>query len=145
MKTPKGYKLIPMSEITGEARMIAIAWMECDDKDWIGQKHKLASDIMNYAKKHHEAKLKEGPEPEITDADYLFECIEKAKPNLSKITDVDQEMAEIRGIETITDADIETSAQRYVKKLPQGVNYQRYIGYIYGAKAMRDNEIKHIK
>jgi hypothetical protein len=46
------YKLIPMSEITDEAREIAVAWMECEDKDWIGQKHKLASDIMNYAKKH---------------------------------------------------------------------------------------------
>ena len=45
------YKLIPMSEITDEAREIAVAWMQCDDKDWIGQKHKLASDIMNYAKK----------------------------------------------------------------------------------------------
>lgn len=46
------YKLIPMSEITDEAREIAVAWMECEDKDWIGQKHKLASDIMNYAQKH---------------------------------------------------------------------------------------------
>ena len=48
--TAKNYKLIPMSEITDDAREIAVAWMECDDKDWIGQKHKLASDIMNYAK-----------------------------------------------------------------------------------------------
>ncbi len=47
------YKLIPMSEITDEAREIAVVWMECKDKDWIGQKHKLASDIMNYAKKYH--------------------------------------------------------------------------------------------
>lgn len=47
------YKLIPMSEITDEAREIAVAWMECEDKDWIGQKYKLASDIMNYAKKYH--------------------------------------------------------------------------------------------
>jgi len=52
MKTKEGYDLIPMSEITEEAREIAVAWMECEDKDWIGQKHKLASDIMNYAKKH---------------------------------------------------------------------------------------------
>jgi len=48
----KNYKLIPMSDITDEAREIAVAWMECEDKDWIGQKHKLASDIMNYARKH---------------------------------------------------------------------------------------------
>ena len=47
------YKLIPMSDITDEAREIAVAWMECEDKDWIGQKHKLASDIMNYAKKQN--------------------------------------------------------------------------------------------
>ena len=48
----EGYELIPMSEITDEAREIAVRWMECNDKDWIGQKHKLASDIMNYAKKY---------------------------------------------------------------------------------------------
>lgn len=52
MTAEEGYKLIPMSEITDEAREIAVRWMECDDKDWIGQKHKLASDIMNYAKKY---------------------------------------------------------------------------------------------
>ena len=49
--TTEDYELIPMSEITDEARKIAVAWMECEDKDWIGQKHKLASDIMNYANK----------------------------------------------------------------------------------------------
>jgi hypothetical protein len=54
-----GYELIPMSEITDEAREIAVAWMECEDKDWIGQKHKLASDIMNYAKKFAETENKE--------------------------------------------------------------------------------------
>jgi len=48
----KNYKLIPMFDITDEAREIAVAWMECEDKDWIGQKHKLASDIMNYARKY---------------------------------------------------------------------------------------------
>jgi hypothetical protein len=46
------YKLIPMSEITDEAREISVRWMECEDKHWIGQKHKLASDIMNYAKRY---------------------------------------------------------------------------------------------
>lgn len=51
------YKLIPMSEITDDARKIAVAWMECDDKNWIGQKHKLASDIMNYAENYHKAKI----------------------------------------------------------------------------------------
>lgn len=52
MKT-KEYPLIPMSEITDEAREIAVAWMECEDKNWIGQKHKLASDIMNYARQEN--------------------------------------------------------------------------------------------
>jgi len=56
------YKLIPMSEITDEARDIAVAWMECDDKDWIGQKHKLASDIMNYAKKYNTGLLRQRDE-----------------------------------------------------------------------------------
>lgn len=44
------YPLIPMDQITDEAREMSVAWMECEDKNWIGQKHKLASDIMNYAK-----------------------------------------------------------------------------------------------
>jgi len=48
----KEYQLIPMSEITDEARIIAVRWMECGDRNWIGQKHKLASDIMNYAKRY---------------------------------------------------------------------------------------------
>jgi hypothetical protein len=51
------YKLIPMNEITDEARKIAVAWMECDDKNWIGQKNKLASDIMNYAENYHKNKI----------------------------------------------------------------------------------------
>jgi len=53
-----GYELIPMEKITDEARELAVLWMECDDKNWIGQKHKLASDIMNYAKKYHESEVK---------------------------------------------------------------------------------------
>ena len=51
------YKLIPMSDITDEAREISVRWMECEDKDWIGQKHKLASDIMNYAKRYRRSDL----------------------------------------------------------------------------------------
>jgi hypothetical protein len=50
----KDYPLIPMSLITDEAREIAVRWMECRDRDWIGQKHKLASDIMNYAIHYHQ-------------------------------------------------------------------------------------------
>ena|SRR5688572_12904241 len=48
------YPLIPMSEITDEARIIAVAWMEEDDRTFIANKHKLASDIMNYARRYNE-------------------------------------------------------------------------------------------
>jgi hypothetical protein len=54
------YQLIPMGEITPEARIIAVKW---GDEYFPGialsEKHKLASDIMNYARRHHENKLKE--------------------------------------------------------------------------------------
>lgn len=46
------YKLIPLSEITDEAREIAVMW--CDHlhpHTFIQDKHKLASDIMNYARR----------------------------------------------------------------------------------------------
>lgn len=46
----EGYKLIPMSEITDEARMIAKSWYDgVSEMNDIREKHKLASDIMNYA------------------------------------------------------------------------------------------------
>ena len=49
-ETPK-YKLFPMSEITDESRMIAVSWIENYGTMGfdIENKHKLASDIMNYA------------------------------------------------------------------------------------------------
>jgi hypothetical protein len=49
MKTPE-YELIPMSEIDAEARAIAVAWVEKYGTMGvdIANKHKLASDIMNY-------------------------------------------------------------------------------------------------
>lgn len=47
------YPLIPISDITPEARRIAVQWME-GFEEWmktdVPHKHKLASDIMNYAK-----------------------------------------------------------------------------------------------
>ena len=49
--------LIPMDEITDEAREIAVRWHE-NATDWIGDKHKLASDIMNYARRVQEGKVK---------------------------------------------------------------------------------------
>lgn len=45
------YPIIPMSEIDEEAREIAIRWAGESGMDWIGDKHKLASDIMNYARR----------------------------------------------------------------------------------------------
>lgn len=51
MRDLQEYKLVPFSEITNEARDIATAW--CENYVRMGfdiqQKHKLASDIMNYA------------------------------------------------------------------------------------------------
>ena len=49
------YPLISMSDITDEARLLAIAWHE-NATDWIGDKHKLASDIINYARRHNQNK-----------------------------------------------------------------------------------------
>jgi hypothetical protein len=52
---------------------------------------------------------------------------------------LDKALAEIRGIETLTDSDIEAWAKENKK-------YMTSMGSaILGAKAMRDNEIKHIK
>lgn len=48
------YPLIPMSEIDDEAREIAVRWAENNGYSWIGDKHKLASDIMNYARRKAE-------------------------------------------------------------------------------------------
>ena len=55
------YGLIPIDDITDEARIISVRWHE-NATDWIGDKHKLASDIMNYAKRQiakAEARIKE--------------------------------------------------------------------------------------
>lgn len=51
MKTiDNDYPLIPMKDIDPEARKIAVRWHE-NATNWIGDKHKLASDIMNYARR----------------------------------------------------------------------------------------------
>lgn len=46
------YPLIPITEITDEARKIAVSWVDNYQPQGmdIPNKHKLASDIMNYAK-----------------------------------------------------------------------------------------------
>lgn len=55
------YKLIPMSDITDEARILAVRWVEGYEPEGIinlEQKHKLASDIMNYAEFHAKGFMK---------------------------------------------------------------------------------------
>lgn len=51
------YPLIPLTEITAEAREIAVRWGEFMDDNFIIHKHKLASDIMNYARRYHEREM----------------------------------------------------------------------------------------
>lgn len=53
------YPLIPSSDIESEARMLAVAWVEGYEKMGVielEQKHKLASDFMNYARHKLESK-----------------------------------------------------------------------------------------
>jgi hypothetical protein len=52
--------------------------------------------IFEWFKEQLEAEIEQEP-LSVYDENYLNECIEKATPNLSKITDVDKEIAEIRG------------------------------------------------
>lgn len=60
-KLPNDYKLVPLNEITDEARILAVTWIE-GYEEWmrsdIPHKHKLASDIMNYARRVQEGKVK---------------------------------------------------------------------------------------
>jgi hypothetical protein len=61
LKNLPEYQLIPLSEIEDDARKIAVVWVEeLQDAGGImlQQKHKLASDIMNYAKAYHQAQQK---------------------------------------------------------------------------------------
>jgi hypothetical protein len=48
------YPLIPMMDITDEARLLAVAWVEGYEAQGmdIPGKQKLASDIMNYARRY---------------------------------------------------------------------------------------------
>lgn len=49
----KTYRLIPMSDITDEARELARRWYDgVSELNDIREKHKLASDIMNYSSQH---------------------------------------------------------------------------------------------
>jgi len=48
------YPLIPLSEIDPEARDIAVEWCKYLPGIALQDKHKLASDIMNYAKNKYD-------------------------------------------------------------------------------------------
>lgn len=54
LEMQRDYPLIPMSEITEEARLLAVAWVEGYERQGmdIPGKQKLASDIMNYARRN---------------------------------------------------------------------------------------------
>ena len=59
------YPLIPMNEIDREACEIGIRWACGSGMDWTRDRHKLASDIMNYARRQ-----KVPSETEMTIEDY---------------------------------------------------------------------------
>lgn len=77
------YPLIPMSKVSDEARMIAVAWHE-NATDWIGDKHKLASDIMNYARRSNK-ELVEALEEVVRISDRKHDAWDKAKAALAKV------------------------------------------------------------
>lgn len=56
-KNKNSYPLIPMKDIDPEARKIAVIWHE-NATNFIGDKHKLASDIMNYARRKNKKNKK---------------------------------------------------------------------------------------
>lgn len=55
------YPLIPLMEITDEARLLAVAWVDGYESQGmdIPGKQKLASDIMNYARRYAEGLIKQ--------------------------------------------------------------------------------------
>lgn len=65
MEKKTTYELIPMAEIKDEVRKIAVTWAESNGYDWIGDKHKLASDIQNYAESYAAQALAEREEQTI--------------------------------------------------------------------------------
>ena len=156
----KNYKLIPMFDITDEAREIAVAWMECEDKDWIGQKHKLASDIMNYARKYAAQQpqkveqeddgmfmiTEDGPEDiEQSESKTAIKTAEEILEREFPLAIIDEDewtggvlkiMEEYRQQPEMTDEDIEEWIHNDAHWAKTFIN-----GAIYGAKAHRDKLI----
>lgn len=79
----KDYRLIPMSAVSDEARLLAVAWHE-NATNWIGDKHKLASDIMNYARRANK-ELVEALEEVVRISDRKHDAWDKAKAVLKKV------------------------------------------------------------
>lgn len=77
------YELIPLSEITDEARDIAVRWGDVYfDGIAINEKHKLASDIMNYARRYFQkmsSKIVHGEKNIYSDEDIekAYKCGER--------------------------------------------------------------------
>lgn len=74
------YPLVPLAEIEWEARSIAVAWVEGFEKIGgveIEQKHKLASDIMNYARRQS-----------IDTEDYFYRAIDGFKGEIKNLRDI---------------------------------------------------------
>ena len=69
------YPLIPMSEISDEARELAVLWSENMIDDFITQKHKLASDIMNYARRYHAGEMSSIQIIPAADDSYCRNCV----------------------------------------------------------------------
>jgi hypothetical protein len=88
--------------------------------------------------------------PEFNKA-YLDECIEKAAPNLSKIKDVDKELAEIKDESQITDSDIEAYLIEHYKPIfidgGDGTDVNQYFRECAKncMEAVLNGEIKHIE
>ena len=109
----------------------------------------LMNEITELEKQVEEQEENQEQKP-IYDENYLNECIAKAKPNLSKIKDVDKALDEIRGISDITDADIEAylnEKEMSFKGTVPGIKYSEVYRLFFteGAKAALNGEIKHIE
>lgn len=80
------YPLISMNEIEPEAREIAIRWAGYSGCDWIGDKHKLASDIMNYARRQLEKAGKNLNIPiHISEKDGIITMIDKLSTGITLV------------------------------------------------------------
>jgi len=106
--------------------------IEHDFLEWDNETHSNASQrqILDWFRERLEKQAEEQEENQDEkpkyDKAYLNECIKKAKPNLSKIKDVDKYMDEIRGVEPVkvmdndfiekTQNDVDSAMELAIKK-----------------------------